>query len=369
MSKKSSLVAGVGIAALSISALFGQLQANAMTSPCGLPYAVNVPVAGPCENFDVSISWLYLRPGYTAFPYAEEITIANDEIVSSSFEPYHFDWSSGFEIAAGYNLPCDSWRLGLSWTYYHNSGHDNHNHLAADVAGTGAGRSGVVVYPAFEAFNIPELLEGETLATGIDARAKCTINEVDLTMGRAFRTGCAVSLDAFFGLRWLQIKDEFAYDWAAFVQETPELSTVVFYGTESKVHALGIVSGFDAGYHFTESFRFVGKSSVALLCGKHTNDTFYLDSNVEGVEALTSSFSYWGMIPELSLFLGVEWKSGCGFGCFSDIFVTAGWDNRYYFDTVSFITAPDGGATEVFQFGHNSNFYLTGLKLSVGLGF
>jgi|GEM_PF-3108961 len=122
-----------------------------------------------------------------------------------------FEWDAGFKLGIGYQLPCDSWSVGLEYTYYQTNTHNSYaSDFVADFtdSANAPGIQGTLFSPAYSAF-FDSTTVFDDAQNFVKLDWKVQFNQLDLDFGREFYVGRTMALRPHVGLRSLFIDQNY----------------------------------------------------------------------------------------------------------------------------------------------------------------
>lgn len=244
-----------------VSALEQRRGANGMINPPARP------VVKDGVDLWLQAEALYMHATEDGLDFA----IEND--ATSTFQHGHiknakYDWSWGFRVGAGYNMPHDGWDLFLNWTWFH-----CHNHHTTN-AGTGEFLFGTLQIPNGSATNFQ--------ATSAGTHQHLRLNLLDLEMGREFFVSKWLTVRPHVGLRGAWIRRHFEVEYAGG-------TALGVNELENEFHAryrgVGLRSGFDTQWGLGSGWSIFGQMAFSLLYGRHQMNT---EENLEAPSGATT---------------------------------------------------------------------------------
>lgn len=313
-------------------------------------YGVNAPV-GPktCNgDFFVNVSGFYWNAHQDGLEYAirtgvESPDIASDTItppeissevlalnnlVDAKYQTPKFNWDFGFKAGIGYTTTCDSWDIGVLWTWYKNSTHskveaeasDNQSLIALWAAGAGVqGSIGYVTNASYD--------------------WRLELNLVDIELGREFWTSKYLSIRPHIGLRIASIKQDFElwYRGGALSERTAppvEEGSNYFVDNDNDFKGVGIRTGLDSEWNLGCGWAVYGNLAASIVYGKfsveHDEWTRAIESPHSKHSVLDTDNSFRASRGMIDLGLGIQWSTmlcECSYGFTARL----GWEQHLFF--------------------------------------
>lgn len=295
------------------------------------------------SGFIFEVDYLFWRADCQGFNYANlynrQVNAAG--ILDSSVKPINtnFGFDSGFRVNVGYTFDNqDRWDLNFGYAYFHNSETDTTTVAAIPTVGFAPMTSGVYLQSGFANDLFGDYIQSAT------ARWRLNYNIGDIELGRNFFIGRQLSIRPHWGLRgaWLyqnQSTNYTGYNMVDGTIDAPVLSALVAtqLKSQSDFHGVGLRSGADMRWGFTEDWALVGSMSAALFYGR-----FVVRQDAVGVASVDDTGTTAPVIvrgrsgfnavrPEIDASLGFEWSTFFYHDQFR-VALTALWEVQEWFE-------------------------------------
>lgn len=281
----------------------------------------------------------------TNLPYGMQVTTqevpaqsgTGNTVISSPTQIFYnkTSWNPGFRLGLGWNTPSDGWDFSFYWTYYHNKQEDVTNTGSTSVISgnpllnvTGQAN---LINPWVNA-SFTNYFSEETKFDSISAMWKCTLNQMDLEIGKKYWVSRYFNFRPFASLRGAWTKTNFITN-----SIKNSLNQFINFQDEFQNRNWGV--GFSAGiqptWSITKSVALYAGVDGSLLWGKFKgyNNEFYRleqstpDINLTFSNKAESSFSQ--MMPMIDLAVGLRWEERW-FYHFRTTF-DLGWEHHIWF--------------------------------------
>jgi len=226
-----------------------------------------------------------------------------------------YDWSWGFRVGAGYNMPHDGWDLFLNWTWFRS--HDHH-HVDREI--------GQSMFPT----TIPPA-STNGVVTNVDqahAHLHLQMNILDLEMGREFFVSKWLTVRPHMGFRaaWLRRTFEPHYSGGGLAAGSSE-----HVESLNKDRGFGVRGGFDTQWGLGSGWSLYGQMAFSLLYGRQR---CHLDAHTDTAATSTETWDArdrWTALRAVTdLGVGLRWDQ-----LFSDdqyrIRLQLGWEQHLFF--------------------------------------
>ena len=276
----------------------------------------------------------------------------------------NYKYDSGFRVWAGYELPCDCWEVGVSYTYVPTSSGAVSFH--SDIVQNAEAPAQEYFTTYFSDFSFLRNLQGQNnggLFTDFHSKWSSNLNYIDLDVARTVCLGECFKLRPHVGFRsaWSDQKLLAVGSFPVEV-ENQELPNIQVLSTrlKQKFRGYGIEGGVWGEWNIGCGFSLVGHVGGSVLYSKFSTTqtqalvTFAPESNEGDLNfAVDVRDSYWTGTPTADYFLGVKYEN-----CFCDMTynVHAGWEQHIFFDMNRL--SSNGG-----------NLSMQGLTLGLDVGF
>ena len=284
----------------------------------------------------VSAELLLMRPRRGAFDFAIPSTAAS-LATTGPIRSLNYEFRAGLRAEFGYRLGQSGWDVAGGYTYFRTSAFD-----AINAA------PGQVVLPTLTR---PGLTDNATFA-GADANLE--LNLYDLTLGRRYALDDSVTVRAFGGVRFANIRQSFN----AFYDGLDARAAVV--ATRSNFQGFGPIAGGEAVFAGWRGFHLYGKASGGLLTGASTNPVRETNNGGRTVY-VDSVYDVRKVVPMASVGVGVGWQ-------YRTVSVRAGYEITHFFDLIDQPRFADDVGQGKF-IARSANLSLEGLFLQVGMAF
>lgn len=301
-----------------------------------------------CDGrFNVGADWLYWKTEQDNM-LVGTIVDGNffDQINALEFDAHNkrpnWKYDNGFRVWAGYQLPCDCWDVGISYTYLPASSNIVSFHTPDVIANIGG--AGDEIFTLFSTnlsdFNLIKGFNGVNgnLFTDFHAKWNSTLNYIDVDVARTICLCECFKFRPHVGFRaaWMDQKlrargtypDLEGSELQTFFEEVALLKQKFRgYGIEG-----GLWGEWDVGCglsligHFGGSVlysKFTVEQNFALftLLGENQEENLRFDIDLHD--------SFWTATPTVDYFLGLNYAN-----CFCDMIfnIHAGWEQHVFFD-------------------------------------
>ncbi len=230
--------------------------------------------------------YLLLRAYRTAADFAVVSPQLTDTAIGS-IESAGWDTRSGFRLGAGYQLPDDAWRLGVTYTYFYT-----------------AGTSSVQAPAGGQLF--ATLTRGGSIDDVASASAFSSLhyNVLDIDITRLWCPSKAFDLQFFGGARvaWIDQKLSAVYNGGSAVATDATVSSPVYFT------GAGLTAGARGFWRIWNDLGIYGGGRFSLLSGRFRN--FVSETNDDrAVTIVNVHEQYREAVPVAELSAGVAWQS------------------------------------------------------------
>lgn len=221
-------------------------------------------------------------------------------------------YEPGVRLSADFFLPRDHWDLELSWTYYRNT-HSSHK----------TAHPPHVIFPFWLNANF------DPLSIKAHAHWNLTLNNFEMTLGRAFCAGKFFSIRPFAGFQaaWIEQHLNINYETVSFDngQTTPRIKSF----NKNDTQGYGITAGFETKWELRYGFSLEGDFSGALLWTDY--DLHQHEKNGDNSLRTRIKDNFHQITAVLNLFAGLNWETQFHKERFYLQF-HAGWEEQVWFD-------------------------------------
>lgn len=254
---------------------------------------------------------------------------------------YKFD--NGFRVWAGYQLPCDCWDVGVSYTYLPSSANIVSFH-SDDVIDSNGGRNGDTVeffstyLSDFVLIRDVDGLNGN-LYTDYHSKWNSTLNYIDVDVARTICLCECFKFRPHVGFRaaWMDQKLRTLGSLPIPAEgEQPESTFATLSLQKQKFKGYGIEGGLWGEWDIGCGLSLIGHVGGSVLYSKFSvNQQYasvtYIDINQDPELnfAVDLHDSFWTATPTVDYFLGLNYAN-----CFCDMIfnIHAGWEQHVFFD-------------------------------------
>lgn len=258
-----------------VSALEQSRNSGGMINPAARP------VVKDGMDFSAQVEALLFRTTEDGLDYAIDTTSGplNGKVKNSTY-----DWSWGFRLGLGANLPHDGWDVLANWTWFRS----NERHV--DVLKTPTAP-------------LPTQLQTTETGTVNDAFAhsKLLWNNIDLEMGREFFVSKWLMVRPLMGLRGTWVHRHFTTDYKGGTLTSDTANS--FY---ARYRGIGLRGGFDTQWGLGNGFSIFGQMSGSLLYGKQRSSDTQSNASATAANANNRASAVRSMAD---LALGLRWDS------------------------------------------------------------
>lgn len=268
-----------------VNALEQRRGANGMINPPARP------VVRDGTDLWIQAELLYLNATEDCLSY----TIKNKNAtttVDGSVKNVQYDWSPGFRVGIGYNLPHDGWDMLVNWTWFRS--HEkkkNHSHT-----GTGLFQTQTNVASTVDTI--------DTLATEAEGRASLHLNILDGELGREFFVSKWLTLRPFMGIRGIWVNRGFGFEYDLANNQGTEIDG----HTHNRFRGAGLIGGLNTQWGLGSGWSFYGNITLALIYGVqrlHQHQDREVGETEGRIEHL---HNHWTIVrPMLDLGAGLRW--------------------------------------------------------------
>lgn len=183
------------------------------------------------------------------------------------------EWSWGFRVGMGYNMPYDGWDLNLGYTRFHTSasdsvstsGNPNPNSLLVATPANTIQGSGEFV----SGFWVAKLFSDPGLMNKASASWKLDIDLIDLLLGREFYVSKALCLKPYVGLLngWVDQKCDLHFLTYDFPDNPDQIQRRINVKMKNDFWGIGPKVGLNTTWKLGKGFSIFGNGGFALLDG------------------------------------------------------------------------------------------------------
>jgi hypothetical protein len=282
--------------------------------------------------------YLLVRPRRNALDFAVSSPGGGD-IAAGNVQNLSWETRSGFRFGAGYQLPDDLWRIGLTYTYFYSAG--NRNVSAPD--------GGQLFATLTRAGSIDDV-------TSASAFTSLSYNVIDLEATRLIACGKDLEVHLFGGGRfaWIDQKLDATYNGGSALAVNAMVQSPVYF------RGAGLTAGGLGFWKIWHDLGFYGSGRLSLLSGEFRN--FLTETNGNGsVVIVNVKDTYYQVVPEVELGAGLAWE-GQHFR-FSIGYELTNWFNMV--NSPDFASAPNVGKVS----RRTSDLTLEALAIQLGVLF
>ena len=272
-------------------------------------------------KINLNLDLFYWQPKQSCIQYgyvmdkSENITIGEFP-QNGTIQTVDLGFDLGFKTGVDIATHCDSWNLGVLYTYFrgHSKGFCN------------AGHSEVIV-PMYAPINVTQDPDDVgQIAQSLDLFLFCEqaslsigtkIDMLDAVLSRSFFISPKLSFDPSIGIKALWVKQTFSSHYSGgqpFLEHIYSNTMLGLSGNNVKIQSItktwGIGPSFDAGskWHLGKGFGVIGTAQGAILYGNMKND---YSSSYSGFEDNTISMknNYKKIRPVVSSMLGLSYST------------------------------------------------------------
>lgn len=333
------------------------------------------PCAGWCDNFSFNAAWLYWKTSGDELDYAvDKISHGDSDGPFTDYEKIHDvkgDWSDGFRVGFGFDVPCAGWGVDVNWTHYEST---SSSHLF--VHGPLASTSTDVVSVAFP------VIDGFSTDLGFDDEARFKgklnfqYNVVDVELGKWLCCGnSAVLFRPHIGFRFADIQEKFT-DEVELKGTTVSLNGLTGiaasrFHNKNDFKGWGVRAGLDTDLRLCDGWSLIGRGAMSAIWGRThlRNHVFFSDATVTDLKASEIKEDYRQVRFITDLSFGIRYKTlAC---CCYPITFELSWEHHYLFGQHRFWVDDVAGSRTLAttSWKKNGDLALQGLTLSVGVDF
>lgn len=250
-------------------------------------------------------------------------------LAHSKVKNVHSDWTVGFRVGAGYNLPHDSWDLNFAWARLFTHG-DTHTHA----------KHSRQVYPSRVH---PGDRAGDRPFAKDSSHWSLHFDQLDLDLGREFFVSKWLTLRPNFGLRtdWIEQNWRTKFKHPSGDSSSGHKKLELEY--KDKWWGLGLEGGLDTQWMLGCGWSLFGNMATAILYGFHDLDFKDEDStrfvDLDDVYRISH--------PILDLQMGVRYDHMFANDRFH-LGLQVGWEHHVYFSQNQFPVFTDSNAKGTF---------------------
>jgi hypothetical protein len=273
---------------LAFFAFIGCLSSSVLASGSKEPsdtFSDAFPKEASKSHLDLFAEALYWHTTETVDWAIVRTILQNKETLA--YQTFSFDWSSGFRVGIGGQLPYDQWEMGFSYTRF---------------TAQSRGRASGIVNSAF--FGAVESVTGP-YQVGL-AHLKLHYNMLEAELGRNLEISKTFFLRPFIGIKggWLdqKIHTRWQKPLVLFTFEAIE-------NLKNKFRGLGPLGGVEGKWIWktlrVHSFSLLGDCSGAFMWGHWTIRDRFQDNFFVRVKVITPSSNFGSLV--LQAFVGLGW--------------------------------------------------------------
>lgn len=303
-----------------VSALEQRRGANGMINPPARPV-----VKDGCD-FWIQGEGLFMQPTEDGLSLAIP-TDASVSYVDGRIHNAKYDWSWGFRVGAGYNMPHDGWDLMFGWTWFRAQDHNHKDRVVNE------NMLGTQMVPATANADVSNLDRAS-------AHLHLQINMADLEMGREFFVSKWLTLRPHLGFRGAWVRRTFDPKYTGGSIAPAGASDDVY--RKNSISGFGILGGLDSQWGLGSGWSFYGNFALSMIYGRqHTSLKEYTSTanSNPGTERWDGRNHWTAVRPITDLAIGLRWDH-----LFADdqyrVRFQVGWEQLLFFG-----------------FGQDMNFY------------
>ncbi|NDD58446.1 MAG: hypothetical protein EBZ47_04230, partial [Chlamydiae bacterium] len=329
-------------------------------------------------GFILSVDGLLWTAEESGLSYASQTQQTNSLTAGTGkVKDLSFNWTYGFRVGAGFNIPHGNWDMYFNYTWYQNSANGNASNIsgqsilpnfisaAANTTRSSGSSSFCVFYPA--------------TATSASAHWKLYLDVADWELGKQFVPSKWFSFRPFIGARGAFVYQDYDITYNGFSSVSSSGKYAV--NINNDYWGVGPRAGFNSQFWLGAGFSVYGNTALSLLYGR------FNISHIETNQTSTSTQTiidlndyYFGGRPVADMQFGLRWdsnvcksKKATNCKCASvkkkaNFSIAAGWEQHVFFSQGEFMHFFDATNSAHFNREHN-DLSLQGGTISARLDF
>ena len=237
------------------------------------------------------------------------LSFANTGPYGSLINPT-FDWSVGFKVGLGYNIPHGNWDTLVNFTWFENG------------AKKSTGTSGVIFPSLLDApdhvLEVPSnggtlFFPYEVTTTDASMNMHLTLDVLDWQVGKTFIPAHWFSLRPFAGLKSAWISQHYhAYysNTTFYIQPTEPVTGTDHVLGENNFWGMGPATGFTTQFWLGKGISLYSNTGIALVYGQFNLKKYNIletEDSMEGINKIRSDFYAGRAIADMQI--GLKWDS------------------------------------------------------------
>jgi len=300
---------GRNIKRLSLALVALGLSAPVFADNCS-PFAVTVP--NQQGGFTAAADALYLRPTAADLSYGIQVgnITGNPLTVPVTINNVNPSYNWGFDVMAGYRIPCTGNDVTLGWTHL---GETTDSSSTSDPF-------------------LPQVVDGVSFNQSSSVKFK--YDAVDLDVGQRVNFGDYFNFRLFTGVRWADLEQNSnnSYSLVDSVNRTNIVSLGINQDSEFK--GVGPQLGLDGRYCLGYGFGLDAGATFSALIG-HVDSSTAIPVNVVNTNVLNVNIDQEKknrVVPAMDANLGLDYTYNFNNAYRSSLVVQAGWKVINYWD-------------------------------------
>ncbi len=263
-----------------------------------------------------------------------------------------FHWRPGFKVGAGMDFCHDGWDVFLDYTWFHSSHNTKSISVSEFVSPDVTDAYWLVNQPYFIEILAagplpPPFVPGPYPVFGFYEQAFANwgvrLNVFDLELARNFYVSRRLTLRPYFGLKGMWGLQKYVVEFNDVRSGAIDFNSIMV--NKSKNWGIGIRTGFDTAWHFTNSFSLLGEFALTGLWEQfkvHRIDrSNFFAPNPLGIVGDTAilinhQYNFYNLKPVIEWFLGFRWET---WTCEQryHFALDAGWEQQIWFGQNQFL--------------------------------
>jgi len=292
-------------------------------------------------QFVFSADFIYWNVRQTGLEYAA-LGIATATVPLTKGDVYtpNFEWSPGFKVGLGLDLPHDGWDLYANYTWIHSHAHNS----------TGPAAPYLLDMAIFLAFNG---LTGDTVIQNTSDNWKFRFNNIDLELGKTIFLPKHFLVRPYFGLKGTWQDND--------VLATFNFSTIGTFKdhVRNEVWGIGLRGGLFSRWDFVKHWGIYGNFAASTLwLGNEASRN--ATKSIPSAKILDMNETTHSVLPVLEMGIGLSFDTGMANDRYH-FTLSAGWEFQ---DWISY-----NEMIKLVQVGHKGDLVMQGLTVHTRFDF
>lgn len=335
--------------------LMGSFSTPVAAQDCGSNWGDSCEWSLCDGKVKVGAEWLYWQTQQDNMSYVglADLSLVNEDIFSGEIVEPKYNYTSGYRINIGYELPCNCWEANVIYTYMPTS--SKKRNLETD--------ENFSIFALSKNALVSNLVNQQSIDT-FGQEWDLAINNVDVDIARTITFNECISIRPHAGFRALWYTDkQKVFATGAFEDNNLGIDPVAFTNSyaegKNKFTGYGIEAGLWGSWQIGCGFSIIGHFGGSILYSKFKVEQILTEFDVvEGVEEPNQIAAYQShdhittATPTVDYFIGLQFADQL---CDLSFAVRLGWEQHVIFDT-----------NRIFG---NGNLSAQGLTLGMEVGF